>query len=107
MANLLRFNPFVRGRARAAFQGKMQCPFCSKHVDPTTTPIGFESDKQKIVLKDAIGPFIREYRCKLCGGVWRYDIAKEGKHPYSSFKRGLVKLPGIKYSGRVRLLKTE
>ena len=98
------FNPFKKGRNRAAFQGNMHCPLCSKHVDPTTSPIGFESDKDKIVLKENLGPFIRVYKCMHCGGEWRYDIAKQQTHPYSSFKRGL-KLPGLGYSGSVPLLK--
>lgn len=100
---ILRMNPFRRIN-RAAFQGHMYCPFCSTHVDTTTTPIGFESNKTKIELVDNIGPFIRVYRCKLCGGRFRYDINRHTAHPYDSFKRGL-KLDGIKYRGYVPLLK--
>ena len=96
-------NPFRKGLSRARFQGKMNCPFCSKHVDPTTTPIGFETDRTKIRLKESLGPFIRVYKCKSCGGEWRYDIRSEGRHPYNSFKRGL-KLPGLRYSGAVPIL---
>jgi hypothetical protein len=84
----------------------MNCPYCSKHVDPLTTPIGFESNKQKIKLIGNIGPFMREYRCMICGGVWRYDIAQAKSHPYSSFKKGLKVPPGFKtmFQGRVPLL---
>jgi len=98
-------NPF-RKVNKSAFQGDMHCPYCSKHADPTATPIGFESDKTKIVLLDRIGPFIRRYTCKRCGGIWRYDINTHQVHPYSSFKKGL-KLNGINFSGRVPILKTE
>ena len=98
------FNPFKKGKNRGAFQGKMHCPYCSKHVDPTTSPIGFETNKDKIYLKEMLGPFIRVYKCKQCSGEWRYDIAQELVHPYNSFKRGL-KLPGVSYSGKVPLLR--
>ena len=97
-------NPFRRGLNRARFQGNMHCPYCSKHVDPNTTPIGFETDKDKIVLKENLGPFIKVYKCKQCGGEWRYDVARQKSNPYSSFKRGL-KLPGLSYTGGVPLLK--
>ena len=95
---------------KGAFHGDMQCPYCSRHVDPTTAPIGFESDKQKIKLWDVLGPFMREYRCMHCGGKWRYDIKRQMAHPYDSFKRGLNKnmqLPELKYSGRVPILKSK
>lgn len=101
---VMAFNPFRKGLSRARFQGNMHCPYCSKHVDPTTIPIGFESEKTKLRLKERLGPFIRVYKCMLCGGEFRYDIAQEGTHPYSSFKRGLMKIPGLKYSGSVPLL---
>lgn len=98
------FNPFKKGRSRAAFQGDMHCPFCSRHVDPGTSPIGFETDKPKIRLTGNIGPLMRGYKCMSCGGEWRYDINARQTEPYSSFKKGL-KLPGLDYSGRVPLLK--
>lgn len=102
------FSPFQRGLNKGRFRGEMNCPYCSKHVDPTTTPIGFESDKPKIRLKGNIGPFMREYKCMLCGGEWKYDIQKQQVHPYDSFGRGLknknINLPGLKHSGRVPLL---
>ena len=97
------WNPFRKGLSKGRFRGKMNCPFCSKHADPTTTPIGFETDKTKIKLWDNIGPFMREYRCMSCGGRFRYDIREENRHPYDSFKRGL-KLPGLGYNGRVPLI---
>jgi len=96
-------NPFARGRSKAAFQGKMNCPFCSKAADPTTTPIGFESERQKIKCVGNVGPFMREYKCGICGGYWRYDFQKNQVHPYDSFKKGL-KLPGLKFSGKVPLI---
>lgn len=101
------FHGFNRKYNRGAFGGDMHCPFCSKHVDPTTSPIGFESNKAKIREIGNIGPFMREYKCMHCGGEWRYDIQKRQVHPYSSFKRGLkknVRLPGLGYSGRVPIL---
>lgn len=104
--NLL-FNPF-RVKNRGAFQGDMCCPFCNTQADPTSTPIGFETDRIKIRLKERLGPFIRVYKCMNCGGEWRYDVAKRMSHPYNSFKRGLkknIKLPGISFSGPVPLLK--
>lgn len=103
------FNPFKKGLNKGRFQGNMNCPHCSRAADPTTTPIGFEQDKVKIKLLENLGPYMRVYKCKLCGGVFRYDIRAEGRHPYDSFKRGLKKmnLPGLKYSGRVPLLDTK
>ena len=97
-----------RRKNKGAFQGEMTCPLCSRQSDPTSTPIGFESDEQKIILKEQLGPFIRVYKCLHCGGEWRYDVNPRQTDPYSSFTRGLkknVKLPGLKYSGRVPLLK--
>lgn len=82
-------NPFKIGRNKAAFQGEMSCPLCSRAADPTTSPIGFESGKQKIKLLGNVGPFMREYQCGHCGGVWRYDIIKHERSAYSTFKRGL------------------
>ena len=105
--HILMQNPF-RKLNRAAFSGEMHCPFCSRHVDPTTTPIGFENEKTKLRLLESVGPFIRRYICKLCGGIWRYDINSKQLSPYSSFKRGLrnnINIPGVRYSGRVPLLK--
>ena len=100
------WNPFRKGLSKGRFQGKMNCPYCSRQADPTTNPIGFEQDKVKLKIVDNLGPFIRLYKCMLCGGEFRYDIRAEGRHPYDSFKRGLknVNLPGLKYSGRVPLL---
>ena len=88
--------PSRRGVSRGAFQGDMHCPFCSRHADPTATLIGFETEKQKIKLIGNIGPFMREYKCMKCGGVWRYDINARQEHPYSSFKRGLNLNAGFK-----------
>lgn len=96
-------NPFRRLN-RGAFSGALHCPLCSKHVDSTTTAIGFESDKPKLEFVENIGPFIRVYRCRHCNGRFRYDIARDAKHPYSSFKRGL-KLKGINFNGYVPILK--
>lgn len=93
---------------RGAFHGDMHCPYCSKHVDPTTTPMGFETETDKVKLNQYIGPFMREYRCGHCNSIWRYDIHRRMLHPYSSFKRGLkknIRLPGMNYSGRVPLIK--
>jgi len=101
--DILLHNPF-RKINRGAFAGDMHCPYCSKHVDSSTTPIGFESDRQKIKLLDTIGPFIRRYQCKMCRGIWRYDIHTKQISPYSSFKRGL-RLPGLNHTGYVPLLK--
>jgi len=89
-----------RGMKKEAFQGKMSCPFCARAADPTTEPMGFESDKQKIRCIDTVGPFMRVYKCGHCGGEWRYDFQKNMAHPYNSFKRGL-KLDGINFSGKV------
>lgn len=100
--DIIRINPFRKWN-KAAFSGAMHCPFCARQVDPTTTPIGFESTKTKIELVENIGPFIRVYRCKTCNGKFRYDINQQTMHPYSSFKRGL-KLQGINYTGYVPLL---
>lgn len=96
-------NPF-RKINKAAFSGSMHCPFCSRHVDPSTTSIGFETDKTKIKFLDNVGPFIRRYQCGTCHGIWRYDINTKQISPYSSFKRGL-KLHGLNYTGYVPLLK--
>lgn len=107
MIEILMRNPFKKLN-RAAFAGEMHCPFCSVHVDPSTTPIGFEQNKTKLKLLDCIGPFVRRYVCKLCGGIWRYDINTHQLHPYSSFKRGLrnnINLPGVNFKGPVPLLK--
>ena len=98
----IRLNPFRKWN-RAAFSGSMHCPFCARQVDPTTTPVGFESNRIKIELLETIGPFIRVYRCKICGGQFRYDIHRDTYHPYSSFKRGL-KLTGFNYKGYVPIL---
>ena len=101
-------NPFPRhGMNRAAFQGNMNCPYCSIEVDPQTTPIGFESSgKPKLRFVENAGPFTRVYRCKKCGGKFRYDITSGSSTPYDSFTRGLkkprVNLPGLKFSGAVR-----
>jgi len=86
-------NPFAKRMNPGAFHGEMNCPFCSVKADPTTTPMGFETDKTKIRLVGTIGPFVREYKCMLCGGVWRYDIAGHSTHPYDSFKKGLKNNP--------------
>jgi hypothetical protein len=99
----LMHNPF-RKINKGAFQGEMHCPFCSRYVDPSTTPIGFESTKSRIKLLEMIGPFIRRYRCSLCGGIWRYDVNGQQLSPYSSFGRGL-KLNNINFKGFVPLLK--
>lgn len=88
-------NPFRTGRNKAAFQGNMSCPYCSTAADPTTTPIGFESAKQKIKLLGNVGPFMREYQCGHCRGTWRYDIIKHERHAYSTFKKGLKHSPVI------------
>lgn len=88
------FNPFRKGINKGAFQGELNCPYCSKHVDPTTTPLGFETDKPKIRLVERIGPFMMVYRCGYCNGRFRYDINKRQLHPYSSCKRGL-KMRGV------------
>ncbi len=100
MFDFMMNNPFKKGMDKARFQGSMHCPHCSRQADPTSTPIGFETNKTKIILKETVGPFIRVYKCGSCNGEWRYDINQHKKHPYSSFKRGL-KLPGLKFSGRV------
>jgi len=97
-------NGRLRNINKAAFGGSMHCPYCSKHADPTATPIGFESDKSKIKLLDTVGPFIRRYQCMKCHGIWRYDIHRQTVHPYSSFKRGL-KLPGLNFTGYVPIIK--
>ena len=99
-------NPFKKGLNKGRFRGSMECPFCSKKVDPDTTdPIGWKfQEKSKVRLKESLGPFIRVYKCYLCGGEWRYDILQEQRSPYESFKRGLNQLPGIQYSGRVPLI---
>ena len=97
---------FKKGLSQGRFHGEMYCPFCSIHVDPTTTPIGFESDKPRLKQGDDLGPFMREYICKDCGGRFRYDIRQQFLHPYNSFKRGLkhIDLPLMKYTGKVPLL---
>jgi hypothetical protein len=89
MMDILGFNPFAKGLSKARYTGDMHCPFCSYHADPTSTPIGFESAKNKIRLVGNLGPFIKEYQCQLCGGIWRYDVNAQQSHPYQSFKRGL------------------
>ena len=96
-------NPFAKKNV-AAFSGAMHCPYCSRHVDPKATPIGFESTRTKIRTLENVGPFIRRYQCGLCGGIWRYDIMHQQLQPYSSFKRGL-KLDGINFRGKVPLFK--
>lgn len=101
---IVRINPFRR-KNRAAFSGNMYCPRCSRHVDPTTTPIGFENDKTKLSLVENVGPFVRVYQCRICGGKFRYDVNARQTHPYSSFKRGL-RLRGLRYRGRVPILRT-
>jgi len=83
------FDYKAKGKDKAAFQGSMSCPLCSRSADPTATRIGFESDKQKIKLVGNVGPLMREYKCMKCNGTWRYDINGRRLHPYSSFKRGL------------------
>lgn len=100
---ILMHNPF-RKLNKGAFAGEMHCPFCSTHVDPTTTPIGFESNKTKLRLLESIGPFIRRYKCGLCGGIWRYDVNLQQLSPYSSFKKGL-NLKGVNFKGYVPILK--
>jgi hypothetical protein len=89
---------------KAAFSSEMHCPFCSRHVDPTASRIGFETEKTRIKCLENVGPFVRRYQCGKCGGIWRYDIATQTINPYSSFKRGL-KLQGLNYRGFVPLLK--
>ena len=94
----------LKGVNKAAFQGEMNCPFCSIKADPSASIIGFETSKSNIKCLGNVGPFMREYKCMSCGGVWRYDIARQySNNPYSSFKRGL-KLPGLGYEGKVRLI---
>ena len=61
-------NPFAKKNV-AAFSGEMHCPYCSIHVDPKATPIGFESTRTKIRTLENVGPFIRRYQCGLCDPV--------------------------------------
>ena len=91
---ILSWNPFKKGINKAAYQGTMHCPFCSKHADPTTSPIGFETEKSKIVFLGNVGPLVREYGCKSCGGKWRYDLSARPGNPYETF-RGLKMPSGV------------
>jgi len=98
------FGSPYKQKNRSAFQGEMTCPHCSKASDPTTTGLNFVNDgKPKITLKENLGPFIRVYKCRRCGGEWRYDVARQFNNPYQSFKKGL-KLDGLNFKGRVPLV---
>ena len=79
MVNIIKNNPFAKGRSQSAFRDKLVCPYC-----------GLNSNKEpRLELVGNIGPYIRRYRCGDCNGTFRYEFSNAPTHPYDSFKKGL------------------
>ena len=64
---------FQKGMNPGAYQGNLNCPFCSSRA---------------IRFIENIGPFRLRYRCRKCGLPFQYETGKDMRtNPYAAFKK--------------------
>jgi len=73
---------YTKGINKAAYQGKLTCPFVINGVDCKSTAVRYI---------EHVSPIRLRYRCRKCGNTFQYDISgRDDVNPYAPFHKGRI-----------------